>query len=454
MVTKDDKEEQRKAERAARERVEKAMVELREGSFRFASRCRGQAGLILEELIDPDGEAVMTLADVEGDAGALALALPLDLITFETWLLGQIGDQEQLDLDTTNHWETWFNYGAWIGETMRRRHGGHWLIMGDDPRTWRLGFSKILLEIAPHAFAESLLRMGQGGARRMVSELERLRQMHEEQKQKDGGQEIDRFTAQHYVRMHTMPLGQWMAMDLEQVARLWNRAATRDLVKEVRKAGKRIESHSGAVVDKVVTALEKADQDKPIAAQTGDRGLFEAVAQIVGMRRATAPVAMDVLEGMIVPAMHVGLPDQFPPIDDDDLTLMRKGAELFTVFIEMVPHKYQASDGGFLNAIPHDQLKSPYGDRQNLEVSKGDWVLVNPAHFKKMLLDFDSKRLLDRYDDFVKYLRADPRAPRRRDDGRMLAETVAKALADLRACVVAAAKDELAFLFRMLPPPG
>ncbi len=453
-MTKDDKEEQRKAERAARERVEKAIVELREGSFRFASKVRGQASLILEELIDPDGEAVMTLADVEGDAGALALALPLDLITFETWLLGQVGDQEELDLKNTSHWETWFNYGAWIGETMRRRHGGHWLIMNDDPVSWRLGFSKILLEIAPHQFAEQLLRMGQGGARRMVSELERLRQMHAEQQEKDGGQEIDRFTAQHYVRMHTMPLGQWMVMDLEQLARLWNRAATRDLVKQVRIAGKKIEGHSGAVVDRVATALEKADQDKPIAMQTGDRGLFEAVAQIVAMRRATAPVAMDVLEGMVMPAMHTGIPDAFPPIDDDDLTLMRKGAELFVVFLEMVPHKYPAEDGGFLNTIPHAELKTPYADRQNLEVGKGDWVIVNPVYFKKMLLEFDSKRLLDKYDEFVKYLRADPRAPRRRDDGRMLAETVARALADLRACVVAAAKDELALMFRLLPPPG
>ncbi|HTM23370.1 MAG TPA: hypothetical protein VL172_22765, partial [Kofleriaceae bacterium] len=201
-------------------------------------------------------------------------------------------------------------------------------------------------------------------------------------------------------------------------------------------------------------AIERADQDKPIAQQTGDRGLFEAVAQIVAMRRATAPVAMDVLEGMVMPAMHVGVPDSFPPIDDDDLSLMRKGAELFAVFLEMVPHKFPAEDGGFLNTIPHAELKTPYGDRQNLEVGKGDWVIVNPAHLKKMLFDFDSKRLLDRYDDFVKYLRADVRAPRRRDDGRMLAETVARALADLRACVVAAAQEEHALMFRLLPPPG
>ncbi|HUH01335.1 MAG TPA: hypothetical protein VML75_05025 [Kofleriaceae bacterium] len=444
----------KKAERAARERFERAATELREGSYRFSSKVRGQAALILEELIDPDGDAVATLAEVEGDAGALALALPLDLITFETWLFGQVGDQDELDLKMEAHWELWFNLGAWIGETMRRRHGGHWLIVGDDPKSWRLGFSKILLEIAPHNFAEQLLRMGQGAGRRMVAELERLRQMHVDQAERDGGEELDRFTSQHYVRMHTIPLGQFMVLDFPLLSQMWNKAPASELIKETRKQAKRLDAGNQPIVEKVIQALEQADLNKPIAQQTGDRGLFEAVAQIVGLRRATAPVAMDVLESMVIPAMHVGIPDKFPPLDDEDLQMMRKGAELFVVFLEVVPHKYPADDEGFLGAIPHESLSTPYADKSNLEVGKGDWVIIDPKHFKGMLLEFDSKRLLEKYDEFVAFLRSDPRAPRRRDNGRMLAETVARTLADLKASVVAASKDKLSLVFRMLPPPG
>ena len=80
-----------------------------------------------------------------------------------------------------------------------------------------------------------------------------------------------------------------------------------------------------------------------------------------------------------------------------------------------------------------------------------DWA---PRRFKEMLLEFDSKRLLDKYDEFIKFLHTNPKAPRRRDDGRLLAETTARALADFRACVVAASKDNLSLVFRMLPPPG
>ncbi len=453
-----EKEEKRKAaaaaERAARDRYESAVAQIREGSYRFSSKVRGQAGLILDELIDPEGEAVGTLADVEGDVGALALAMPLDLITLETWLLGQIGDEEHLDLDLPGHRELWFNFGAWLGEALRLRHGGHWLTLGDEPATWRLGFSKIMLEVVPYQFAEQLLRLGAGVAKKLVSEIERLRVLHQDQVDKDGGVEIDRFTPQHYYRLHTMPLGQWMVLDLPLLDRLWNRAAARDLIKEVRKSAKRLGEANAPIIEKVVEAIGKANQEQPLGLQTGDRGLFEAVAQIIALRRTTGPIAMDILEKYVMPAMHIGIPDQFPPLDEDDLAALRRGIELFALFVEVIPHKHPADDSGFLGAIPHEDMSTPYRDRSNLEVGRGDWVIVNPRRFKAMLLEFDSKRLLDKYDEFIQFLHANPKAPRRRDDGRLLAETTARALGDFRACVVAASKEDLALVFRLLPPPG
>jgi hypothetical protein len=448
-------ESERKAEeREARQRYEGAVERIRDGNYRFTSKVRGQAGIVLEELLDPEGEAVRALADVEGEAGALALAMPIDLITFETWLFGQIGDHESLDLDVAAHQEFWFNFGAWIGETMRRRHGGHWLIPGDDPRSWRLGFSKIMLEVIPWVFAEQLLRAQSGSVKAMIGEIEKLRIRHDEQKAKDNGQEIDRFTAGHYVRLHTVPLGQWMVMDMHLLGRLWTQAATRDLIKEIKKAGARLGPENQPIVDQIAQALEKADGNKPIAQQTQDRALFEAVAQIVALRRTTPPLAIDIIEAMVMPAMHMGIPDSFPPLDEDDLEFMRKGADLFALMIECVPYKFKADDQGFLRSIPQENLASPYGQQRELDIGKGDWVMVNPGPLKEMLFDFDSKRLLARFDEFVTYLRDNPEAPRRRDDGRYLVEQVAKSLADLRACVVAASQEGHALLFRLLPPPA
>jgi len=442
------------AEEATQARFEKAMTELREGAYQFSSKVRGQTEIVLDELIDPEGDMLANISDVEGDAGAMALSVPIELITFDTWLFGQIGDKDELDLKDEGHWETWFNFGAWIGETVRRRHGGHWVLFGDDPHTWRIGFSKIFLEIAPFVFAEQLLRMGSGAVRKMVTEIEKIREQHDEARGEDKPAALDRFLPQHYLRLHTVPLGQWMAMDFASVAKLWNEAPAKDLIAAVRTAGARLGPQNQTIVERVSEALGRANPDKPVNEQTTDRGLFEAVAQIVGLRRATAPLAIDILERVVVPAMHVGMPEGFPPLDEDDLANLRKGIELFVFFTEVVPHQHQADDEGFLGSIPHEHLSTPYADRNTLEIGKGDWVVVNPTYFAPMLKDLDPAKLLEKYDEFVLYVGSQPDAPRRRDDGRMLAETVARALADLKLCVGTALENNDALLFRLLPPPG
>ena len=442
------------AEQEAKARFEKAMNELREGAYKFSQRAREQSELIIEELIDPEGETVESIAEVEGDQGAVSLAQSLELITFDTWRFGQIGDKDELDLKSEDHFDVWFTYGSWIGETMRRRHGGHWLMMGDDPHTWRIGFSKVFLEIAPFVFAEQLLRMGSGATRKMVTEIERIRQLHVDQEERDAGRSLDRFLAQHYIRLHTVPLGQWMSMDFARLARLWNEEPVSSLIEAIKEAGPRLGAQNGQVVEQVVGAISRAKQDEPIAKQTNDRGLFEAIAQIVALRRATAPIAIDILERVVMPTMHVGMPENFPPLDEDDLGNLNKGIELFAFFVEVVPHKFQADDEGFLGTIPHEQLTTPYADRNVLEIGKGDWVVINPAHFIPMLAEFDPQKMLDKYDEFVRYVASIPEAPRRRDDGRMLAETALRALADIKACVGIAAQNNDALLFRLLPPPG
>lgn len=440
------------AEQEAKARFERAMTELREGAYRFSSRARDQSELIIEELIDPDGETVESIAEFEGDQGAVALSQSLELIQFDTWLFGQIGDKEELDLKSEDHWEVWFSFGAWIGETMRRRHGGHWLMMGDDPHTWRLGFSKLLLEIAPFMFAEMLLRMGSGATRKMVTEIERVRVLHEEQEERDGGRSLDRFLAQHYIRLHTVPLGQWMSMDFARLASLWNDSPVSSLIEALKESAQRLPPGNAQIVEQVIAAVSRAKQDEPIARQTNDRGLFEAIAQIIALRRTTQPLAIDILERVVMPAMHVGMPEKFPPLDEDDFGNLRRGIELFAFFVEVVPHKYQADDEGFLGTIPHEQLTTPYADRNVLEIGKGDWVVVNPSHFAPMLAELDPQKLLEKYDEFVQYVFSIPEAPRRRDDGRLLAETAIRALADLKGCVEIAAQHQDALLFRLLPP--
>jgi len=242
-------------------------------------------------------------------------------------------------------------------------------------------------------------------------------------------------------------------MDFTGFMNLWKEAPVSKLIEEIKEKGPRLGPQNAQLVERIVAALGGAKQDVALATQTQDRGLYEAIAQIVALRRTTVPVAVDILEAVVMPALHVGIPDKFPPLDEDDFATLRKQVELFAFFTEVIPHKYQADDEGFLRSIPQEHLGTPYLDGRNvLEIGKGDWVIVNPAHFLPMLQEFDPEKLLEKYDEFVKYIGSLPDAPRRRDDGRALAEVTARALADLKACVATAAQNRDALLFRLLPP--
>lgn len=429
------------------------MEDVREGAYRFSSKLRGQTGLIPEELIDPEGDVIPMLADQEGDAGALALSIPLELITFQTWLLGQIGDNENFDLDIPSHRDFWFNLGAWIGETLRRRHGGHWLFFSDDPKAWRLGFSKLLLEIAPFAFAHQLLSMGQHAAHKLLSEIETLRETHQEEDQKHDNGALDRFTLDHYIRMHSIPVGQWFVVDFAGFGRLWNQTPVGELLGHIKKQGAKLPG-ADQVIQNLTESLKQADQTKPLGQQTNDKALFETLVQILSLQKTTQPLPMDILEKFVLPAVHIGIPDVFPPLDDDDIAELNKGIELFSLFVDIVPHQHKADDEGFLGTIPNEYLASPYGEQTNLDVGKGDWVIVDAAYLSNMLATHDAPRLLDSYTRFVKHVSNQPNAPHRRDEGLHLAESVANALGDLKSCVSSAASKNHTLLFRMLPPPG
>jgi hypothetical protein len=432
---------------------EEWMHKINSAARSFADKLRGQAGIDVRDLLDPEGDAVGSLVDLEGSAGAAALALPIDLITFETWVLGHVGDRDELDLDVGSHRDLWFSFGAWIGDALRHRHGGFWLFPGEDPHAWHFGFSKILLEIAPHAFAEKLLRAGSGLGRRLLAEIERIREQHVTEAEADGGKPKDRYAPQHYARLHTVPLAQWLVVDSPRAVSLWTKQSARELRAAVTADAKKLPPQNAAIIAKIDETLSKLDPDKPAADQNQERGLYEAIAQIVGLRRATAPVAIDILEKVVLPALHMGIPTAFPPLGPDDIENIKKGNDLFAIMVDVVPYAHQAQEGGFLGTFTTEDMSTPYPDRRDLELGRGDWVAVNAARLRPMLERFDPNKLLLSFEKFVEYASRQPGVPRLAEASRALAETSARAILDIKGAVQAATEGKV-LLFRLLPPPA
>jgi hypothetical protein len=149
----------------------------------------------------------------------------------------------------------------------------------------------------------------------------------------------------------------------------------------------------------------------------------------------------------------MGIPTAFPPLGPDDIENIKKGNDLFAIMVDVVPYAHQAQEGGFLGTFTTEDMSTPYPDRRDLELGRGDWVAVNAARLRPMLERFDPNKLLLSFEKFVEYASRQPGVPRLADASRALAETSARAILDIKGAVQAATEGKV-LLFRLLPPPA
>lgn len=236
----------------------------------------------------------------------------------------------------------------------------------------------------------------------------------------------------HEVRLG-QPVGQWMAMDLGRVTKLWSAEPASALIAAVKEDAPRLGSETAAIVEQVLAAMAKAAPDVPLGTQTSDRGMFEAVAQIVGLRRATSPVSIDLLDRVVLPALQVS--------SATPTSKAGTGVELFEAFVG-TPAKVE----GLLGAIPEAELSAPYTDGKPIAVLAGDWTVVATPGLATRLAGYDQRALIAKYDRFVE-------RSNQRDDDRVLVDLTGRALAELAECVVLAVKHRHTLVFRVLPGP-
>lgn len=391
--------------------------------------------------VDASRESGVSLDDltVAPDLGTDSIA------RIDTWLASKVPVRDPRN-------DHWFGLGAWLGESLRLRHGGAWTITRDDPRAWRVGFSKVLLTVAPHALIAQVPAAGSVMGR-TLDEIARVDRLHDEARKREGTDILaDRYTARHYEGAHRVWLAQWMVIDMATLRRLWAELPVHELraALAVQPGGPQADRDSG--MDRLNDALAALDGARPAAAQTDDRGLYEAVARSIALRSTTQPLTANIVETLCFPALHIGSPASFPPLDADDLAKLERGADPFVVFIDVVPYERPAFEDGLLGTFARNDLASPYPDDAPVAIGGADWILVDPSRIKPQLDRYAPERLLAAFDRFLAFVRDNHRLSFLERPDRRLAEAVAGALTQLKTCINSLDSSS-ALALRLLPPP-
>jgi hypothetical protein len=250
---------------------------------------------------------------------------------------------------------------AAFGERVRRDLGGFWFPHRDAPGGAAIGFAEATvmfspLEIVVQALSRARLTMLDDVARDLSGALANARA---EAAQHPGTQPLG---PEDYRRLFDPGFVQLACVDLAKVRTALARTASEE-ARELTDALTRLPAAMPAPVraslrEQIVGALAGLPQAGTLSSvATAAPPLVELVALLEGALHTTRFVPAELWQHVLVPLLHIGAAETFPPLEDEDREALRAGADPLVVYVETVPFRTPALDeDGVLGLFPPDEL--------------------------------------------------------------------------------------------------
>jgi hypothetical protein len=245
---------------------------------------------------------------------------------------------------------------ATFGERVRRDLSGFWFPNRSMLDGAAIGFPGALVMFSP---LEIVLQALSRGHLQMLDDVT-----------KDLGTTVTRamvegragaFGPDDYRRMFDPGFVQLACVDLAKVRGALGRSAG-DAAREIDEALTRLPAAMPSEVraslrDQIVGTLRRMP-DGPLAGHVGQAlPLVELVAYLTGASEVTRFAPAEMWEHLLLPLMHIGAAETFPPLEDDDRTALREGTDPLVIYVETVPFATPAVDeDGVLGVFPPEEL--------------------------------------------------------------------------------------------------
>ena len=251
--------------------------------------------------------------------------------------------------------------GAAFGERICRDLGGFWFQNRGAPDGVAIGFPEVTvmfspLEVVVQALARAQLSMLDDIAKDLAQTLSRARA---ETMLRPGA---PRLGPDDYRRMFDPGFVQLACVD---VAKLRS-----TLAKTPPEAARDIEDALGRMPSAVPPAVRASMRNQIVGAlgelpPTGPLServaaappLVELLALLGGALESTRFAPAELWQHVLLPLLHIGPAETFPPLDEDDRAALRDGADPLVVYVETLPFRTPSPDeDGLLGVFPPDEL--------------------------------------------------------------------------------------------------
>ncbi|MCG5053616.1 MAG: hypothetical protein KA712_11700 [Myxococcales bacterium] len=152
----------------------------------------------------------------------------------------------------------------------------------------------------------------------------------------------------------------------------------------------------------IVGALGQMDGDTALEAQLPRAtSLCELLAWIHGAKASSGLAPEELWRELVVPLLHIGAPETFPPIDPDDLAELEADADPLLLFVDIVPFQTPSADeDGVIGVFPVESAASV------IPMDEGfpRLVQVDASALEAVLATFDAAKVKDAVERFRAHL--------------------------------------------------
>jgi hypothetical protein len=250
---------------------------------------------------------------------------------------------------------------AAFGERVRRDLAGFWFQHRDAPGGAAVGFADATmmfspLEVVVQALARARLAMLDDVTKDLGGSLVRARA------EAGLGPAGPRLGPEDYRRLFDPGFVQLACVDLAKTRAALARTAPEE-AREIREALGRLPADMPAPVraslrDQIVGALSALPATGPLTtlAPTAPP-LVEIVALLESAVQTTRFAPTELWQHVLLPLLHIGAAETFPPLEDEDREALRAGADPLVVYVETVPFGAPSPDeDGVLGEFPPDEV--------------------------------------------------------------------------------------------------
>jgi hypothetical protein len=263
--------------------------------------------------------------------------------------------------DRPEHATVAFLLAAAFGERIRRDLGGFWFPNRGTPDGAAIGFAEATVMFSPldvvlQALSRSRLPLLDDVVADLGSTLARARA----ESMLDPG--APRLGPEDYRRLFDPGFVQLACVDLGKMRTALSRTAP-EAAREVEEALTRVPATVPANVrasmrDQIAGALRQLPPDGAVSSHAhGASSLVELLALLEGAVETTRFAPAELWQHVLLPLLHIGPAETFPPLDENEREALREGADPLVVYVDTVPFRTPSVDeDGLLGVFPPESI--------------------------------------------------------------------------------------------------